>query len=101
MGRGPARARNPIQMRRREPEYYNQDFLRRYRRFKKSYIVVENSSEKYKYEFFFRPKFHLTSYHIGQYNKYRYFINFVLDFKIVKQGISAFNLVVESWVFRW
>ena len=87
-------------MRRRKPEYYNRDFLRRYRRFKKSYIVVENSLEKYKYEFFFRPKFHLTSYHIGQYNKYRYFINFVLDFKIVKQWISPFHQVVESWVFR-
>ena len=84
----------------RKRKYYNRDFLRRYRRFKKCYIVVENSSEKYKYEFFFRPKFHLTSYHIGQYNKYRYFINFVLDFKIVKQGISPFHQVVESWVFR-
>ena len=62
-------------MRSRNPIYYNRDFLRRYRRFKKCYIVVENSSEKYKYEFFFRPKFHLTSYHIGQYNKYMLRIN--------------------------
>merc|ERR1712240_522880 len=51
-------------------------------------------------KFFFRPKFHLILYPIGQYKKYRYFINFVLDLKILQQRISASHQVFEWRIGR-